>query len=78
MGFYLRNLLIALDQFAGALLLGNHADITISAQAWLWEMQGKRAWPRKLIDALFWLEKNHCAESYKSEMQRKQFPPELR
>lgn len=75
---YLKNLLIALDQFLGALILGNDADITISAQAWLWHITGKRSWPCRLIDALLFWDRNHCEESFKSELERKQLPPELR
>lgn len=74
---YLLNLLIALDQFAGALILGNKADITISAQAWLWHITGKRSWPARLIDAVFWLDPEHCHQSYLSELRGRQLPPEL-
>ncbi len=75
---YLLNLLIALDQFIGALLLGNEADMTISAQAWLWHLQGKRDWPYRLIDGLLFWDRNHCEESFRSEKERKQVPKEVR
>lgn len=75
---YLKNLLIAIDQLLGAAILGNEPDMTISAQAWLWQIKGQRSWPRKLIDSVFWLDKNHCEESFKAEAQRKQVPPEAR
>lgn len=75
---YLKNLLIALDQLLGALFLGNEADMTISAQAWLWHLQGKRDWAYKLIDRLLFWDRNHCAESFRSEKERRQVPPELR
>lgn len=78
LGAYLKNLLIAIDQFAGALILGNHADITISAQAWLWHLQGKRDWPYLLIDTLFWFDDNHCQESFENECKGSQLPEECR
>lgn len=31
-----------------------------------------------LIDALLWFDKNHCEESYKSEILRRQLPPSMR
>jgi len=42
------------------------------------ERAGIKRWPRKLIDTLFWFDKNHCFESYESERLGRQLPPELR
>ena len=75
---YLKNLLIALDQLLGVLLFNNDPDMTISAQAWLWHLQGKRDWPYRLIDGLFWFDPDHCHASYLSELKRLQLPEELR
>ena len=75
---WLINVLIALDQLAGAIILGSKADMTISAQAWLWHVQGRRHWLYRLIDRLFWWQKNHCYQSYLSELNRTQLPPEMR
>lgn len=75
---WLLNVLIALDQLAGAIFLRTEPDMTISAQAWLWHVQGRRHWAYRLIDRLFWWEKNHCYESYLSELNRSQLPPEMR
>lgn len=75
---YLKNLLLAVDQLLGALLLGTDADMTISAQAWLWHIENKRHWPYLLIDKLFWFDYNHCQESYQSEVQRKHVPESVR
>lgn len=70
-------ILTAFDQFINTLCNG-WADETFSSRCWRWELNGKRSWPRKLIDALFFWDKNHCRESYKSELERLQCPPELR
>ncbi|WP_294446802.1 pseudouridine synthase [uncultured Mailhella sp.] len=74
---YLKAVLIAADQLVNALLAG-WPDETMSSRAWRWEQDGVRAWPRRVIDRLFWWEPNHCRESYESERTRRQLPPELR
>lgn len=72
-----KRILIALDQLINALCNG-WPDETISSRAWRWEQRGKRSWPRKLIDGLFFFDPDHCRESYESERQGRQLPPELR
>lgn len=78
----LLNLGIALDQFLFCLFTLGHAapDETLSAAAWRWETQGK--WQgkilRPLIDALFWFDPNHCAQSFLSERKGRQLPDEYR
>lgn len=72
-----KNILIALDQLVNSLCSG-WPDETISSRAWRWEQDGKRSWPRKLIDMLFFFDPHHCHESYKSERAGRQLPPELR
>ena len=74
---YIRRLLIAVDQLLNA-VLGGWPDETLSSRAWRWELAGVRSWPRKLIDALFFLDVKHCRESYESERLGRQLPPELR
>lgn len=74
---YIRRLLIAVDQLLNA-VLGGWPDETLSSRAWRWELDGVRSWPRAIIDALFFLEVNHCRESYESERLGRQLPPELR
>ena len=74
---YGKKLLVALDQLANT-VLGGWPDETFSSRAWRWEADGKRAWPRKLIDRLFFWEKDHCRQSYESEVTRKQCPMEFR
>ena len=75
--------LIWLDQGLGGLvstLLKEKAfaDLTLSANAWRWEQEGTRRWPRKLIDRLFFWQEAHCKESYEYEVQRRHLPPEMR
>ena len=55
-----------------------YADETLSSRAWRWEQDSVRSWPRRLIDKLFFWEPNHCRESYRSEREGRQLPPELR
>ena len=74
---YYKDVLIAVDQLVNALLAG-WPDETMSSRAWRWEQDGVRAWPRRLIDRLFFWEPNHCRESYRSEREGRQLPPELR
>lgn len=56
------------------------ADETISAHCWRWHINGVRSWPRRLVDgvALILGDENHCLESYKSEVEGRQLPPEMR
>ena len=56
------------------------ADGTISAHCWRWHIHGVRSWPRRLVDgvALILGDENHCLESYKSEVEGQQLPPEMR
>lgn len=65
--------LIALDQLVNALLFGGWADETLSSRSY-------REYPRlaKVIDIIFWFDKDHCYESYVSERLRLQAPPETR
>lgn len=72
---------IALDQFLFCWLsLGRYApDETLSAAAWRWHINGRRSWPMRLIDGLFWpVQKHHCREAYLAEMGGVQLPREYR
>ena len=66
-------ILIALDQLFNALLLGM-ADETLSARAFRREIQGSPGRARRLIDALFFWQPNHCFHSWRSEFERRQLP----
>lgn len=72
-----KRILIALDQLVNALCNG-WPDETLSSRAWRWDVNGKRSWPRKAIDHLFFFDPDHCKESYESERLGRQLPPELR
>ena len=72
-----KRILIALDQFINT-IAGGWPDETLSSRAWRWEASGKRSWPRKLIDAVFFWDRDHCRESYFSERLGRQLPPECR
>lgn len=74
---YWLNLAIAIDQAFNALFAGS-CDETLSSRAWRLQEERGRKWPRILIDLLFFFDKNHCYESYLSEIERKQLPPQMR
>lgn len=74
---YGKAVLIAADQLVNALLVG-WPDETLSSRAWRWEQNGVRAWPRRFIDRIFFWEQDHCYQSYISEREGRQLPPELR
>ena len=74
---YGKAVLIAADQLVNA-VIGGYCDETLSSRAWRWEQNGVRSWPRRLIDRLFFWEKQHCYQSYISEREGRQLPPELR
>ena len=56
--------------------LGGMADETLSARAWRHHLDRSRDWPYKLIDTLFFWQKDHCRTAYESEVERKQLPTE--
>ena len=76
-GQYIKNALIAIDQLFNA-VIGGYCDESLSSRAYRWEKNGVRSWPRRVIDRLFFWEPNHCRESYRSEREGRQLPPELR
>ena len=55
-----------------------YADITLSARAYLWEQEGKYKWLRKVIDTLFFWQKEHCKDAWETEKKLGHFPPEMR
>jgi hypothetical protein len=74
---------IALDQWLNATICGGWADETMSSHAWRLEAKGHRngVYWRPKIDWLFvkfTRQDNHCHESYKSEILRRQLPVEFR
>lgn len=73
---YWKAVLIALDQLLNA-MFGGWPDETFSSRCWRWSEQG-RDWPRRIVDGLLWFDPDHCRESYESERQGRQLPPEAR
>lgn len=72
-----QKVLIAFDQLINT-LLGGWPDETLSSRCYRWERDGVRVWPRKLVDGLFFWQREHCKSSYESEREGRQSPPELR
>jgi len=72
------NILIAIDQLVNT-LFGGWADETISARSWRLDGTARR-WSiaRRVIDGLFFFQKDHCMNAYNSEMLRMQIAPEYR
>lgn len=76
----IKQVLIAFDQLMNTFFWIRNdgfgfADETLSARAWRLREQS-RAY--KIIDAIFFWDKDHCYESYKSEKERNQLPDEYR
>lgn len=69
-------ILIAIDQLFNT-LLGGYADETISSAAHRRRMLGRPVLAA-VIDALFFWQKDHCEQAYKSEIERAHLPPEFR
>lgn len=72
--------LIAFDQFLNCLIYIDGdgfgcADETLSARLFRCQLQELLSdKPHKLVDALLWFDKNHCYESWRSEVERRQLP----
>ncbi len=73
---YPRSVAVAVDQLLNALLNG-WPDESLSSRAWRASEAGT-AWPKKLINALFFWQKDHCLSAYTNEREGRQLPPELR
>ena len=69
----LKNVLIGIDQLANT-LLGGDPDETLSARSW--RLREKNPRMHKVIDTIFFFDKDHCRTSYESELLRKQLPEE--
>ena len=68
---YVIQVLVAVDQLANA-VLGGWADETLSSRAH--RLRDKKLWfvVEKVINALFFLQKDHCLMAYEAELNRKQ------
>ena len=74
---YIKNILIALDQLLHALFCCE-VDETLSSRAYRLDKERGRKWPHLLIDTLLFFDRDHCYQSYLSEIERKQLPPSMR
>lgn len=80
---YWKAVAIAHDQLINAWARG-WPDETLSSRAYRMSKSGKRHWPRRLIDAIFFWDRDkqtgqrHCELSFASEREGRQMPPEAR
>lgn len=68
---------LAFDQLLNA-LMGGMPDESVSAHAYRWHRDGKRSWPYRVINAMFFWQKDHCKSAYHCEQELRHFPPEYR
>lgn len=77
-----KQLLISIDQVMNVLnrffTEKKYADETISSRAYRFRRDENKPFYEKVINKIFFWEKDHCYESYMSEMNRLQLPPEFR
>lgn len=76
MMWHLKQIAVAFDQLINT-LLGGWADETLSSRCYRFSLLGITL-PMKVIDFVLFFDKDHCKESYLSEQQRMQSPPEQR
>ena len=75
----IKQILIGIDQLFNT-LTGGYADETLSSRAWRLYARNKLSGRilKPLIDALFFWQKDHCYNSFLSEVERRQLPREFR
>lgn len=71
---YIVQLAVAVDQLGNA-LLGGYADETLSSRAY--RQNHKRRWAvvEKVINTIFFFQKDHCYKAYLAELDRRQTFP---
>ena len=78
MAAVIKNFVIGLDQSVNCFVKladgWGTPDEMLSAR--VWRLREQHPTLRKVIDRLFFWDKNHCQECYEIEMQRKQLPKE--
>ncbi len=74
---YRIQVLLAKDQIGNAYAAG-WADESISARAWRLRHIRRWALMRRLVDALFFWQPDHCLNAYRDERDRLQIAPEYR
>lgn len=68
---------VAFDQLLNALFCGT-CDETLSSRAYRLKVERGRELPYKIINILFFWQKDHCKEAYESEINRMHLPPQMR
>lgn len=74
---YMKNLLIGVDQLFNCVFNG-YADESLSSRAYRSHRDNMVHWPYCLLNFLFFWQDDHCKQSYQSEVDRRQLPPEFR
>ena len=74
---YQHKIFLALDQLLNA-ILGGYPDESLSARAYRWDVDGKRSWPKRVINAMFFWQRDHCYSAYHCEQELRHLPPEYR
>ena len=76
----MKQFFIAFDQLLNTMCFwlpgDSWADETLSARAW--RIREKYPIYHRIIDTIFFFQKDHCKSSYTSELLRNQSPPEER
>ena len=71
--------LVGVDYLGNVIVLRGWVSETISARCWRLRHKNRRwAFMRRLVDALFFWDANHCESAYQNELNRVYSPPELR
>ena len=68
---------VALDQLVNT-FFGGMADETMSSRAHRLKIERGRKWASLIINGMFFWQKNHCEEAYKSELERAHLPISMR
>lgn len=74
---HLKQFAISIDQTINT-IFGGWADESISSRSHRLAEERGRPWPKRIINALFFWQEDHCREAYESEIERLQVPPQLR
>jgi hypothetical protein len=68
---------IAVDQLVNAVLRG-WADEALSARAWRNRHKPLGKWSVRIINGLFFWQRDHCHSAWESEVERRQLPKAYR
>jgi hypothetical protein len=79
MSEYLWNFWIAVSQLLNT-IIGGSPDETVCARAWRHSLEGHKLsiYFVKTLNAIFFLQENHCKDAWESEVQMRQTSKEVR